>query len=128
MSAPWGAIVQAIDHTLGRMHEGMGSGIKVADSQGGGAVDSSNATGSIANTSQAGDSLKEATNASTKLDMNKTVGSEESSGNGDVDVSIGGDSGGEDSEGGGGDDILSDERLKYARKHAENTVKNWHRK
>ena len=32
----WGAIVQAIDHAMGRMNEGMGSGIKVAASQGGG--------------------------------------------------------------------------------------------
>lgn len=32
----WGAIVQAIDHAMGRMNEGMGSGIKVAESQGGG--------------------------------------------------------------------------------------------
>ena len=32
----WGAIVQAIDHAMGRMNEGMGSGIKVADSQNGG--------------------------------------------------------------------------------------------
>ena len=32
----WGAIIQAIDHAMGRMHEGMGSGIKVAESQGGG--------------------------------------------------------------------------------------------
>lgn len=32
----WGAIVQAIDHAMGRMHEGMGSGIKVAESQDGG--------------------------------------------------------------------------------------------
>ena len=32
----WGAIVQAIDHAMGRMNEGMGAGIKVADSQNGG--------------------------------------------------------------------------------------------
>lgn len=32
----WGAIVQAIDHAMGRMNEGMGSGIKVAAAQGGG--------------------------------------------------------------------------------------------
>ena len=32
----WGAIVQAIDHAMDRMNEGMGSGIKVAESQGGG--------------------------------------------------------------------------------------------
>ena len=31
-----GAIIQAIDHAMGRMHEGMGSGIKVAESQNGG--------------------------------------------------------------------------------------------
>lgn len=32
----WGAIVQAIDHAMGRMNEGMGSGIKVAEAQSGG--------------------------------------------------------------------------------------------
>lgn len=32
----WGAIVQAIDHAMGRMHEGAGAGIKVANSQHGG--------------------------------------------------------------------------------------------
>lgn len=32
----WGAIVQAIDHAMGRMNEGMGSGIQVAKSQNGG--------------------------------------------------------------------------------------------
>lgn len=32
----WGAIVQAIDHAMGRINEGMGSGIKVAEAQGGG--------------------------------------------------------------------------------------------
>lgn len=32
----WGAIIQAIDHAMGRMNEGMGSGIKVAEAQGGG--------------------------------------------------------------------------------------------
>ena len=32
----WGAIVQAIDHAMDRMNEGMGSGIKVAEAQGSG--------------------------------------------------------------------------------------------
>lgn len=32
----WGAIIQAIDHAMGRMHEGAGAGIKVANSQHGG--------------------------------------------------------------------------------------------
>ena len=41
----WGAIVQAIDHAMGRMHEGMGSGIKVAESQSGGAAMAKPASG-----------------------------------------------------------------------------------
>ena len=32
----WGAIIQAIDHAMGRMQEGAGAGIKVANSQHGG--------------------------------------------------------------------------------------------
>ena len=42
MSAPWGAIVQAIDHALGRMQESAGAGIKVANSQHGGGAPISN--------------------------------------------------------------------------------------
>lgn len=42
MSAPWGAIVQAIDHAMGRMQESAGAGIKVANSQHGGAAPFSN--------------------------------------------------------------------------------------
>lgn len=38
----WGAIIQAIDHALGRMNEGAGAGIKVAKSQSGGGVPASN--------------------------------------------------------------------------------------
>lgn len=38
----WGAIIQAIDHALGRMHEGAGAGIKVANSQHGGGAPISN--------------------------------------------------------------------------------------
>ena len=41
----WGAIVQAIDHAMGRMNEGMGSGIKVAESQSGGAAMAKPASG-----------------------------------------------------------------------------------
>lgn len=37
-----GAIIQAIDHALGRMHEGAGAGIKVANSQHGGGAPISN--------------------------------------------------------------------------------------
>lgn len=42
MGAPWGAIIQAIDHALGRMQEGASAGIKVAGSQNGGAASISN--------------------------------------------------------------------------------------
>lgn len=38
----WGAIVQAIDHAMGRMHEGASAGIKVANSQHGGGAPISN--------------------------------------------------------------------------------------
>lgn len=38
----WGAIIQAIDHALGRMNEGAGAGIKVAKSQSGGGAPISN--------------------------------------------------------------------------------------
>lgn len=38
----WGAIIQAIDHALGRMHESAGAGIKVANSQHGGGAPISN--------------------------------------------------------------------------------------
>ena len=37
-----GSIIQAIDHALGRMHEGAGAGIKVANSQHGGGAPISN--------------------------------------------------------------------------------------
>ena len=38
----WGAIIQAIDHAMGRMHEGASAGIKVANSQHGGGAPISN--------------------------------------------------------------------------------------
>lgn len=56
MAAPWGAIVQAIDHAMGRLQSGMGAGIKVAGGQHGGASQnttagsSGSATGNDGNT------------------------------------------------------------------------------
>lgn len=38
MAAPWGAIIQAIDHAMGRLQSGMGAGIKVSGSNTGGAA------------------------------------------------------------------------------------------
>lgn len=49
----WGAIIQAIDHAMGRMHEGAGAGIKVSNSQHGGAAPISNVD------SGAGDAAKQ---------------------------------------------------------------------
>lgn len=49
----WGAIVQAIDHAMGRMHEGAGAGIKVANSQHGGGAPISNMD------SKAGEAVKQ---------------------------------------------------------------------
>lgn len=49
----WGAIIQAIDHAMGRMHEGAGAGIKVANSQHGGGAPISNMD------SGAGDAVKQ---------------------------------------------------------------------
>lgn len=49
----WGAIVQAIDHAMGRMNEGMGSGIKVAESQGGGGASMAKPASSGANLASA---------------------------------------------------------------------------
>ncbi len=42
MAAPWGAIIQAIDHAMGRLHDAGGAGIKVANSQHGGGAPISN--------------------------------------------------------------------------------------
>lgn len=48
----WGAIIQAIDHALGRMHEGAGAGIKVANSQHGGGAPISNMDSGASNVAQ----------------------------------------------------------------------------
>lgn len=64
--APWGAIIQAIDHAAGRITNGAGSGIEVAKSQNGGAVGSgaggSTNSGSTTDTSLFGKAVQTATN------------------------------------------------------------------
>jgi hypothetical protein len=55
----WGAIIQAIDHALGRMNEGAGAGIKVAKSQsGGGAPISNSADGSAGDAAKVAQDLR----------------------------------------------------------------------
>ena len=81
----WGAIVQAIDHAMGRMHEGMGSGIKVAESQSGGAAMAKPASGanlasvakSIANIKDEKSSEDKATEEAKKAAEKATEATEE---------------------------------------------------
>lgn len=55
----WGAIIQAIDHALGRMNEGASAGIKVAKSQsGGGAPLSNSADGSAGDAAKVAQDLR----------------------------------------------------------------------
>lgn len=54
----WGAIIQAIDHAMGRMHEGAGAGIKVANSQSGGGAPISNPDSGAGNASKLGQDLR----------------------------------------------------------------------
>lgn len=65
MAAPWGAIIQAIDHAAQRITNGAGSGIEVAKSQNGGAVGSgaggSANSGSTTDTSLFGKAVQTAT-------------------------------------------------------------------
>lgn len=115
------AIVQAIDHAMGRTQEGMGSGIKVADSQHGSSATSSPVSGNIADTSTMGNSLKNSVNT-----MKETVNEVETKGD-DKNTDNIEENKSEISS------VISDKNLKdsdkieSARKHASNTVKNWHR-
>lgn len=59
----WGAIIQAIDHALGRMNEGAGAGIKVAKSQsGGGGAPISNPDSGAGNVSKIAQDLRNQNN------------------------------------------------------------------
>lgn len=59
MAAPWGAIIQAIDHAAGRITGGAGSGIEVAKSQNGGSAANS---GNTTDTTLFGKAIQTATN------------------------------------------------------------------
>ena len=59
----WGAIIQAIDHAVGRMNEGAGAGIKVAKSQsGGGGAPISNPDSGAGNVSKIAQDLRNQNN------------------------------------------------------------------
>jgi hypothetical protein len=80
--APWGAIIQAIDHAAGRITGGAGSGIEVAKSQNGGAANNSGS--GTTDTTLFGKAIQTATNnikdKVTTLNNNPVVEEEEENG------------------------------------------------
>ena len=141
----WGAIIQAIDHALGRMNEGAGAGIKVANSQGGGGAPISNPDSGAGSAAKIGEDLRNSNEGNSaqaeaaeeaKIGSNSTAtgevpsGGEQSKGGAGPLGNIGGDAGGIGDIGGGGADaggegaegaaeaassIISDENAKSAK-------------
>lgn len=112
----WGAIIQAIDHAMGRTQKGMSAGIDVANSQHGGAAGSAAASNEQIDTSKTGENIKSVTSeaAKQKLGAKAKVGDSAES---------------EVSEG-AADSILSDQKAKEAKSvsaktAATNTVSGW---
>ena len=151
MSAPWGAIIQAIDHAMGRMNEGASAGIKVAKSQSGGAAPATNmssdagssATQDLSNLAKNNDTGSEQAEVAEKAKIGSNASTEgvvpsSSNQGGDTSKSlgnignIGGDIGGGDT--GDGDDssaaadaagsILSDENTKSAKEVSSDKKKD----
>lgn len=144
----WGAIIQAIDHAMGRMHEGAGAGIKVSNSQHGGGAPISNMDSGAGNavkqdlrnqqdtTSEQDEAAEEA-----KIGSNSTPTGTDTSGGGQAEGpgagalgSIGSVGGGEGASTEGAADaasnILSDENAKTsslasARQYAANVGKGF---
>lgn len=125
----WSAIIQAIDHAMGRMHDGAGAGIKVADSQHGGSAQT--------DTSMAGEAIKE-----NNQEIISNKGKEDETSKSGLGGVLGGGTGGaaegasEGVAGGAGAEgiaeaagsILSDEKTKESKKAnsaAKNTVSGW---
>ena len=148
-----GAIIQAIDHAMGRAQKGMSAGIDVANSQHGGAAGSAAASNEQIDTSKAGENIKSVSNGAAKQALNAKIGGSAesgasegaagasaapaggaaSSGAGIVEAPAGADAaGGGAAEGiaGAAGSVLSDAKAKEsknisAKTAAENTVSNW---
>lgn len=110
----WGAIIQAIDHAMGRTQKGMSAGIDVANSQHGGAAGSATTSNEQVDTSKAGENIKSVASEATKQKLGAKVGDSVESG-----VSEG-----------AADSILSDQEAKEAKSvsaktAATNTVSGW---
>ena len=67
MAAPWGAIIQAIDHAMGRLQSGMGAGIKVAGGQNGGAAANTTAGAGTATGSGGGAAIPQTKESATPV-------------------------------------------------------------
>ena len=95
----WGAIIQAIDHALGRMNEGAGAGIKVAKSQSGGGAPISNPDSGAGNASKIAQDLR---NQSNEGESEKAEAAEEAKIGSNATSTGEVPSGGEQSKGGAG--------------------------
>lgn len=95
----WGAIIQAIDHALGRMNEGAGAGIKVAKSQSGGGAPISNPDSGAGNVSKVAQDLR---NQSNEGESEKAEAAEEAKIGSNATSTGEVPSGGEQSKGGAG--------------------------
>lgn len=95
----WGAIIQAIDHALGRMNEGAGAGIKVAKSQSGGGAPISNPDSGAGNASKVAQDLR---NQSNEGESEKAEAAEEAKIGSNTTSTGEVPSGGEQSKGGAG--------------------------
>lgn len=111
----WGAIIQAIDHAMGRTQKGMSAGIDVANSQHGGAAESATTSNEQVDTSKTGENIKSVASEAAKQKLNGSTKSEVSEDEGTTEAA---------------DSILSDEKAKEsksisAKTAATNTVSGW---
>ena len=122
-----GAIIQAIDHAMGRTQKGMSAGIDVANSQHGGAAGSATTSNEQVDTSKTGENIKSVSNGAAKQVLNAKAGDSAGSG-----ASEGASADSDAAEGiaGAAESVLSDAKAKEAKKvsaktAAENTVSGW---
>ena len=148
-----GAIIQAIDHAMGRAQKGMSAGIDVANSQHGGAAGSATTSNEQIDTSKAGENIKSVSNGAAKQALNAKIGGSAGAGAGAsagaagagagagggapgagvVEAPAGGDAaagGAAEGIAGAAGSVLSDAKAKEsknisAKTAAENTVSNW---
>lgn len=111
----WGAIIQAIDHAMGRTQKGMSAGIDVANSQHGGAAGSAATSNEQIDTSKTGENIKSVASEVVKQKLNAPQASKTT------------ESGVSESA---ADSILSDQEAKEAKSvsaktAATNTVSGW---